>query len=273
MQEAQGLEDISDFIGVGLQFAEPPVGRIPAGRAVKVAYVRGLCSSGPRGQMEIGDPVLVAPSAREGRRIDANARALIRAFGADAYSSEARQGKLQAESAKGGARGLTFQTPLKRIHRSRRPCFLTVLIKDLHISVGYPTSVSVIVVAQSRGARGLFSNYFARHPVMLRRALRLFLRYGFFLYARTHRHLVRDNRHPPRLLPRMLFSARQAGPLDGWIVQRAASPRTPEPQRRRLDFLPLGYHPAGQAPLGPGSPIPREARKFASASSAALRPG
>ena len=38
---------------------------------------------------------------RRGRaeRIDANARALIRAFGADAYS-EARQGKLQAESAK-----------------------------------------------------------------------------------------------------------------------------------------------------------------------------
>jgi len=38
---------------------------------------------------------------------------------------------------------------------------------------------------------------------------RLFLRYGFFLHARTVRHLVRDNRHPPRLLPRMLFSARE----------------------------------------------------------------
>ena len=36
---------------------------------------------------------------RRAERIDANARALIRAFGADAYS-EARQGKLQAESAK-----------------------------------------------------------------------------------------------------------------------------------------------------------------------------
>jgi hypothetical protein len=36
---------------------------------------------------------------------------------------------------------------------------------------------------------------------------RLLLRYGFFLYARTVRRLVRDNRHLPRLLPRMLFSA------------------------------------------------------------------
>ena len=46
---------------------------------------------------------------------------------------------------------------------------------------------------------------------------RLFLRHGFFLYASTVRHLVRDNRYPPRLLLRMLFSSRTHLASDGLI--------------------------------------------------------
>ncbi|MGH7118942.1 MAG: hypothetical protein ACREFP_08130 [Acetobacteraceae bacterium] len=50
-----------------------------------------------------------------------------------------------------------------------------------------------------------------------RQTIRLFLRYAFFLYAGAVRHLVQYNRHPPRLLPRMLFKHGRTWPRDGLI--------------------------------------------------------
>ncbi len=78
------------------------------------------------------------------------------------------------------------------------------------------------------------------------------MRHGFFLDARTLRALLLGNRCPRRLLPRMLFSAREhlASP---WLDLAEDRLRLDRLSRNAVGstFFPWASHPAGQAPRGP----------------------
>jgi hypothetical protein len=82
------------------------------------------------------------------------------------------------------------------------------------------------------------------------------------------------NRCPPRLLPRMLFSAREdlASP---WLDLAEDRLRLDRLRRNggRIDFLPLGFPPHGASPVGtPVCPFLARQESLPPPSSAALRP-
>jgi hypothetical protein len=83
----------------------------------------------------------------------------------------------------------------------------------------------------------------------------------FFSYAEPFRLLAESNRSPPSSPRLVIQHATHVASLMARSGRRPAAPRSPEPQRCRRDFLPLGFAHSS-----------RGKKVAATASSAALRP-